>query len=306
MSIVEKAAEKLKARKSSEPEFSPRAEPALERALPETLPTIERLQERAPAAEPAETMPVCHVDLVALQRLGLLPSEGEAAGRLADELRRIKRPLLDNAGGKGAKTLVHGERIVVTSAEPGEGKTFTAVNLALSLAREPDFEVLLVDADIPKYDLTRAFKLDGRPGLMDVLADEQRHPAEVIVRTDIPNLLLVPAGKRHPLTSELFGSRRMDYVLAELGGRNRRRLVIFDSSPLLATSESTVLISHMGQVAMVVAAGRTRQQAVNSALESVNDSQYVGLILNKSHLPASESSYDSYYGQYSRGLEGDA
>jgi protein-tyrosine kinase len=175
------------------------------------------------------------------------------------------------------------------------------LNLALSLARELDFEVLLVDGDIPKSHITRVLGLSGRPGLMDVLVDERRHPAEVIVRTDVPNLLVVPVGERHPLTAELFGSLRMEYVLEELGGRNLHRLVVFDSSPLLATSESQVLASHMGQVVVVIAAGHTGQHAVNSALQSLNDSQYVGLILNMSCLPASENHYDNYYGLYSRG-----
>src|SRR6185437_9441789 len=115
---------------------------------------------------------------------------------------------------------------------------FTAVNLALGLAREPDFEVLLVDGDVPKSDITRTLGLEDSPGLMDVLADERCKPADIIVRTDVPNLLVVPAGKRHALAAELFGSLRMEYVLEEFGGRNRRRLVVFDSSPLLATSES--------------------------------------------------------------------
>lgn len=140
---------------------------------------------------------------------------------------------------------------------------------------------------------------------MDVLGDERRQPVEVIVRTDVPNLMVVPVGERQSLTTELFGSRRMDYVLEEFGGRNRRRLVVFDSSPLLATSEAPVLASHMGQVVMVVAAGRTPRQVVNSALEGLNDSQYVGLLLNMSRLPASENHYDYYYGRYYRDHEGD-
>jgi exopolysaccharide/PEP-CTERM locus tyrosine autokinase len=237
------------------------------------------------------------VDEAALRRAGFLPTEEEAASRLADEVRRLKRPLLDNATGKRAKPLAHAERIVVTSAIPGEGKTFTTVNLALSLAREPDFEVLLVDGDIPKSDITRVLGLDGQPGLMDVLADEQCTPEEVIVRTDVPNLLVLPAGERHPLTSELFGGRRMEYILETLAGRNRRRLVVFDSSPLLATPESPILASHMGQVVVVVAAGHTRQHELKSALESLDDSQYVGLMLNMSRLPPIENHYYSHYGQ---------
>jgi exopolysaccharide/PEP-CTERM locus tyrosine autokinase len=296
MSIVEKAIEKLKTLQP-EPSVSPSAEvvPA------HSAPTIERLSGRARTVDQsAETAPPWHVDLAALERAGLLPAGDEANDRLADELRRIKLPLIDNAIGKGTKVLPHAGRIVVTSAVPGEGKSFTAVNLALSLAREMDFDVLLVDGDIPKSHITRALGLEGQPGLMDVLVDERRQPAEAIVRTDVPNLLVVPVGRRHPLTTELFGSLRMEHVLEELGGRHLRRLVVFDSSPLLATPESQVLASHMGQVVMVVAAGRTGQHAVDSALQNLSDSQYVGLILNMSCLPASENYYNTYYGLYPR------
>lgn len=296
MSIVEKAAEKLKALRP-EPVSPLPPEPESEPGSLHPGSTIERLPKRAHAeAPPMEAAPLWHVDQVALKRMGFLPAEDDGNGRLADEMRRIKRPLLANMTGRGAKAFDHAERIVVTSAAPGEGKSFTAVNLALSLSREPDFEVLLIDGDIARSNITRAFGLDGRPGLMDVLADERRKPTEVIVRTDVPNLLVVPAGGRHPLIGELFGSRRMESVLEAFGGRNRRRLVLFDSSPLLATSESQVLASFMGQVVVVVAAGRTRQQALNASLQCLKGSQYVGLVLNMSHLPASENHYDSGYG----------
>ena len=301
MSIVEKAIEKLKA---LQPE--PSLSPPVETAPAHSAPTIERLQNRAQAVDQTgELAPLWHVDPKALKRAGLLAADEEANDRLADELRRVKRPLMRNATGKGAEVSANARRIMVTSAAPGEGKTFTAVNLALSLAREPDFEVLLVDGDIPKAHVTRALGLEKHPGLMDVLVDERRDPGEIVVRTDIPNLLVVPVGERHPLTAELFGSLRMDYVLEELGGRDRRRLVVFDSSPLLATSEAQVLASHMGQIVVVVAAGRTGQHLVNSALERLDSAQYVGLILNMSRLPASESHYDNYYGQYPRGHEGE-
>lgn len=299
MSTVEKAAERLKTLQLE----------ALSTPLPEATPaqpaptTIERLQDRPVVTEqPAETAaPLLHVDKAALVRAGVLPAGEEASDRLADELRRVKLPLMRNAAAQGSEALVHAGRIMVTSALAGEGKTFTAMNLALSLARELDFEVVLVDGDIPKSHITRIFGLQGKPGLMDVLADEQRSPIEVIVRTDVPNLLVVPVGERHSLAAELFRSQRMEYVLREFAARNPQRLLVFDSSPLLAVSEAQVLASHMGQVAMVIAAGVTPQQAVNLALQGLDDSQYVGLILNMSSLPATENHYDSYYGQYSNG-----
>lgn len=299
MNIVEKAAEKLKTLQPERPVPPPQTE---DPAPLHVASTVERLQDRAwTEAEPSLTdaTPPWHVDERALQRAGLLPREDGAGGRLADEVRRVKRPLLDNVGGKSAKPLEHAQRIVVTSAVPGEGKTFTAVNLALSLAREPDFEVLLVDGDIPKSNITRVLGLEGRPGLMEVLANEERRPADMVVRTDIPNLLVLPAGKRHPLAAELFGGRRMEYMLKGLGGHGRQRLLVFDSSPLLATPESQTLVAHMGQVLVVVGAGHTRQHEVASALEGLGDSQYVGLVLNMSRLPAIENHYYSHYSHYS-------
>jgi exopolysaccharide/PEP-CTERM locus tyrosine autokinase len=304
MSIVEKAVEKLKTLPPESP--APPAPSSSGKGPPHTAPTVERLQERARVVEQqVEVAPPWPVDMYALKRMGLIPADAEAERRLADELRGVKRPLLANAIGKGAETFIHGKRIVVTSAEAGEGKTFAAVNLALSLAREADFEVLLVDGDVPKSDITRIFGLSDKPGLMDVLADEQRAPTDAIVQTDVPNLLVVPAGQRHPLAAELFRSRRMEYVLDELGGRNRRRLVVFDSSPLLATSESQVLASHMGQVVLVVAASRTRRQAVHSALRRLNELQYVGLVLNMSRLPAAENYYNRH-SHYLRAFKGGA
>ena len=239
-----------------------------------------------------------HIDLDALVRAGLLPSEDEASGRLSNEVRRAKLPLLNNATGKSAKVPEFADRIVVTSAVPGEGKTFTAIHLAMSLAREPDFEVLLLDADIPKSDVTRTFGLEGYPGLMDILVDEMRRPTDVILHTSIPNLFLVPAGQRSSLAAELFGGRRMAQVLEELGASSKQRLLVFDSSPLLATPEARVLASQMGQVVVVVGAGHTRRYELKSALEGLGGSQYVGLILNKSRLPAIENPYYGYYGQY--------
>ncbi len=297
MSIVEKAVEKLKTR---QPEPPPRPDEAAPVA-PVLAPTVERSQEQVHAVEvPDEAAPPWHLDLDNLRRSGLVPGEAEAERRLTDELRRVKRPLLNNMAAGEAGAIAHAERIVVTSAVPGEGKTFTAMNLALSLAREPDFEVLLVDGDIPKANVTRALGLEGRPGLMDVLIHPQLRPADVIVPVDVPNLLVVPTGERHSLTAELLGGRRMTQVLeAWSGGRHRQRLLVFDSPPLLATSEAQVLTSHMGQVVMIVAAGRTRRQEVRIAMQAMGDSQYVGLVLNMSRLPPSESHYyDSYYSNY--------
>ncbi|HET8555173.1 MAG TPA: AAA family ATPase [Rhodanobacteraceae bacterium] len=295
MSIVEKAAEKLK---NLQPGELPPPQDA-DAAVPPVASTLERAHERMQEAKPADAdaaTPPWHVDMKRLKRAGLIPGEVDAARRLGDEVRRVKRPLLNNLGGKRAARFAHAERIVVTSAVPGEGKSFTSLNLALSLAREPDFEVLLIDGDVPKSNITQSLGLEDRPGLMDLLVHKDMQPADVIVRTDVPNFLVVPAGQRHPLTTELFGGRRMEHVLDAWDRPDRQRLLVFDSSPLLATSEAQVLASHMGQVVMIVAAGRTRRQELNTAMQSLSESQYIGFVLNMSRLQASENHYyDSYY-----------
>ena len=291
MSIIEKAMEKLKTPQ-------PEAAPPLPRRENPASPAAGRAQERmqvvadnAPAPWP--------VDMDRLRDEGLVPVEQAAERRLIDELRRIKRPLLNNTGGERAKSLTHPERIMVTSAIPGEGKTFTALNLALSLAREPDFEVLLIDGDIPKANITRSLGLQDKPGLMDVLVHPDRRPDNVIVRTEIPNLLVVPTGERHPLTAELFGGRRMKQVLEAWGHPRRQRLLLFDSSPLLATSEAEALASDVGQIVMIVAAGRTRQQELKAAMQRLGESQYIGFVFNMSRLPGMENPYyDDYYSNY--------
>lgn len=302
MSIVEKAVEKLKALQPQvgtlagvKPSVGSASE-ILASHSPSTA-SVERLQDKIRAVHAtADKAPELQLDRAGLKRAGLLPAEDEAAHRLADELRRIKHPLLANiTGRKGATAVANGHRIMVASAVPGEGKTFTSLNLAMSLAKERDYEVLLVDADIPKCDLTRALHLEGHPGLLDVLTDEQRRPDDVIARTDVPNLMVVPVGRPSTLTAELLGSRRMEQVLQEFTGQGQRRLLIFDSSPLLATSEAQVLASRMGQIILVVAAGRTTQQAVKSAIQTLDGSKCINLILNMTRLWAGEGYYGTYY-----------
>lgn len=284
MSIVEKAMARLRAQA-----------PATAAAAPART-SVERAVAAAPVPPSTPAASTLHIDRVALEHAGLLPADRDTGARLANELRHIKRPLLENIRNATDLAAARARRILVSSALPGEGKTFTALNLALSLAHERDFEVLLVDGDVPKCDITRACGLQGHPGLLDVLADEGRNAADVIVRSDIANLLLVPTGTHHSLAAELLGSRRMDAVLAQFAGGQAPRLVVFDSPPLLATVEAQALAAPMGQVVMVVAAGHTTRQELAAALEGLTNAQYVGLVLNKSRLPASESHYYGYYG----------
>jgi len=240
---------------------------------------VERL---GAAAEEARAVPCHNLDLARLREQGYLTPE-EADGPLAEQYRIIKRPLLMNAFGRGAVPIEGGNLIMVTSSVPGEGKTFTALNLAMSMAMELDHTVLLVDTDVVKPSLTELLGLKGRPGLTDVLAGGEVGLGEVIVRTNVPKLRVIPAGCGRANSTELLASQAMRDLVQELAERYPDRVVVFDSPPLLVASQASVLTYLVGQVVVVVEAGRTPQPVVKEALALVDSSKAVGLVLNKSH-----------------------
>lgn len=213
---------------------------------------------------------------------------------MADQYRLIKRPLLDNASGKSADISDDANLIMVTSALPGDGKTFTCINLALSMAMEKDTSVLLVDADVAKPHVSELFGVLQQPGLIELLKDKKRKVSEFVLRTDIPGLRLLPAGTPDDNATELLASRRMKRITQELSTTYPDHVVIFDSPPLLVTSEARVLASAVGQIAMVVRAGKTPQKAVTDAIENLDASKAVNLIFNEADAAFNSSIYSSY------------
>lgn len=230
------------------------------------------------------------LDLERLAGLGLVTQEGGRTA-VAEDFRAIKRPLLRTAR---AATNANSNLIVVTSALPGEGKTYCAVNLAMSIAMEMDSTVLLVDADVARPSVLKVLGLPPGPGLMDVLLGEQADLSDVILRTNIRTLSVVPAGRADKHATEVLASRSMSRLLADIAGRYADRIVIFDSPPLLLTTEASVLAAHMGQVVMVVEAEHTTQHAVKEALQRIQHCPNVNLIYNKSRATADAK----YYGYY--------
>jgi exopolysaccharide/PEP-CTERM locus tyrosine autokinase len=229
------------------------------------------------------------IDLAWLAGLGMVTHEG---GRTpaAEDFRIIKRPLLRNLRGDDA--IRNGNLIVVTSALPGEGKTYCAINLAMSIAMERDITVLLVDADVARPSVLNTLGLPARPGLMDILLNDALELADVILKTNVPTLSILPAGRRNRHATELLASRSMSTLLSEIANRYADRIVIFDSPPLLITTEAGVLAAQMGQVVLVVEAERTTQDTVREALRRIEPCQHISLIYNKSP-PGRE-----YYGYY--------
>ena len=214
-----------------------------------------------------------------------------------DEYRRIKRPLLSNAFGKSSSLVERGNLILVTSSLPGEGKTHTAINLALSFASERDHTVLLIDCDVARHGTSRALGIADRQGLIDVIEEDDFTIGDAMMRTDIPQLSLVSAGKQHEFVTELLSSRRMADLVTEIGERYDDRIIVFDGPPLIPTPQTQVLTGLVGQVVFVVEAGKTPQSVVEEALELIPEGQAVGLLMNKSEgLSERGSYYSSYYG----------
>jgi exopolysaccharide/PEP-CTERM locus tyrosine autokinase len=213
-----------------------------------------------------------------------------------DEYRRIKRPLLSNAFGKTASLVDRGNLILVTSSVPNEGKTHTSINLALSMAQERDHTVLLVDCDVAKQGVSRRLGLGNVPGLVDVLENDDFTVGDALLRTDIPELTVLCAGKQHEYVTELLASKRMTSLVDEIASRYEDRVIIFDAPPLLPTPQTQVLAGLVGQIVFVIEAGTTPQYIVEEALEMLPDEKAIGLVMNKSEGTFGRSGY--YYGYY--------
>lgn len=246
-------------------------------------------------SRPARVSGEVQLDHDNLAREGVTPF-GAVAEQIADEFRRLKRPLLasvfhhtNEEGGNDRRNLV-----MVTSALSGEGKTFTAMNLAMSIALERDRTVVLVDADVAKPHVSRLLGIDQEPGLLDLLRDDTLDVSEVLLQTDMPALKVIPAGHRDRYATELLASQRMDAIATELADRYPDRVILFDSPPMLQTAEAPVLAALMGRIVMVIHAGQTPQQAVTAAIELIGE-RPTNLVLNKSRMKHNADYYGGYY-----------
>ena len=185
---------------------------------------------------------------------------------------------------------------MVTSSSPAEGKTFTSINLAVSVAMELDKTVLLIDADIHKPAASDILGVGDRPGLIDVLSSKDVDLASVLVRTDIPSLSLLPVGKERIDANELLSSNAMAALMKELAHRYHDRVIVIDTPPILVANEAAVLSNLVGQVVVVVEAEKTRKTLLDEALSAITlRNKSVGLVLNKSRIRPDRY---SYYGSY--------
>lgn len=243
------------------------------------------------------------IDLDALSAAGIV-SPTAPRSQIADQFRVIKRPLIRNAMGKGASVIANGNLIMVTSALAGEGKSFTAINLALSIATELDNTVMLVDADVARPSVLRVLGLPPSPGLLDMVLDESLDMSSVLLKTNIDKLSILPSGLQHQRATELLASDAMIRMLGTMASRYPDRIVIFDSPPLLLTTEARVLATHMGQIVMVVRAETTLQTDVQHALSQIEACPVKLLVLNQAR-SASEGAYGYGYGYGGYGYRGE-
>lgn len=296
MSLIEQAIKKLQGSDEDNAVF------------PGTVPVFGRILDLPLHGETngrvAHTVPrrVVQLDREALVSSGYLPPV-EFQRRMADQFRHAKRPLLDAALGRGTEQLVDGSRIMITSSVPNEGKTFVSFNLAVSMSLERDLSVVLIDADVAKRHISQLFGVDREPGLLDAIQDENCDIEALVLPTSFQNLHVLPAGRPAETATELLTGHRMESVVAKLGvGFDRRRILVFDSPPLLLTSESRALTRHVGQIVLVVRAGSTPQQAVDDAITCAGRERPLRLLLNQCESMVEPGYYyhDGAYGQYGR------
>lgn len=293
MSIIEKALNKSKSESGGD-SSGPSSRP------------IEKILDQKVSSEPAENirlgrtskpkhaMACCDIDLEGLDQIGII-TPGSVRTRFKEEYRLIKRPLLDRAfEEKTSRNGRHNNVIMVTSATPGEGKTFTSISLAISIADEQNRRVLLVDADVVNPSVAKTFGVSEEVGLVDYLSGDFDDISELLCQTNVEDLSFLQAGKRHHLTTELLASKQMAQLIDELSRRYPDRVIILDSPPLMHTSEASVLAGLAGQVVLVVAENSAKQSDVKKAIARLGNRRDIGLILNKSR--SASNRYGYYYG----------
>jgi receptor protein-tyrosine kinase len=293
MNLIEEAAKRLRQLEEAGVQLNVRAAPVELSAQPKR-PVPQAKKRPAPQPHPAQ---VRNLDLGRMQANGFItPTMPES--RLLHEFRVLKRPLIQHALGRTATQGPNRNLIMVTSALSGEGKTYVALNLAMSLAMEVDCRVLLVDADVIRPSVPRVLGIEPARGLMDILTRPDTDLGDVTLGTNVERLTLLLAGTAHAGASEVLASDAMTTLLADMSSRYPDQIVVFDSPPLLATTESRVLATYMGQVVVVVEAENTTHGMLESALSTVESCPLVYTLLNK----ASESKGSLYgYGAHSHG-----
>lgn len=296
MSIVEKALHKVQANN-----------PAPSAAVGQ-LPRAPKSREATPTSASGAVERLAHADSVALdfgalQSLGVLPRQDEEE-RFTEQFRRAKRPVVDFAMGRESPGALRKSVAMITSAVAGEGKTFVSFNLSLSIARERDVSILLVDGDVAKGHITEVLGLQNRGGLTDLLSKGDLDPESLVLGTNVAGLCVLPSGRRTSGAPELFASERMTEIVQKLAAADPKRIVLFDTSPLLMTSESRALARLVDQIVLIVRAESTPQPVLLEAINLLDKTKTIRCILNQSRAMGMTEYYYGYgYHQNARPSE---
>lgn len=270
----------------------PAPEPVEAEAAPAPAPRLLRAVE-APAVRPRPVEGLAEINRDVLAAGGFIVPEAQVTG-LAEEFRLIKHQLLADI--EAAKQPEERRRaVLVCSGQPKAGKTFCAINLALSLSGEKEVEILLVEGDFLKPDALALLGIAGGPGFVDALLDPSADPESYVVRTDVPGLSVLPAGAKTNNVPELLASDRCREVLAKLVAGNRQRIILFDSPPVLMASHATVLAGLVGRALVVVRADQTTEADLRETIGLLRGCE-TSLILNGAGLAVTGRKFGAYDG----------
>jgi protein-tyrosine kinase len=267
--------------------------PASQVSAPPSAPYVSRGFTADPAASLLQGP--TSVDAVSLERAGMV-DWSRTRTRISEEFRLVQRQIIRSAFGPGAEP-GFSNLLLVTSARPGEGKSFMSTNLAGSIARQGDHHVLLVDADSKRDSICYSLGLAQARGLLDLAANPKLDPAPLIVKTPIERLSILSVGRERERSAELFSTKEMTRLIQSLGRRYADRLLILDAPPCLSTSDPAVLAQVVGQILFVVEADRTQRDEIEASLDLIQACPTITMVLNKQQISSRYTfgAYSSYY-----------
>ena len=254
--------------------------------LPESMKRRADVQQPAERPLQAEESPVfqlketIEVDQARLREFGMI-RDGASSDDVRQQFQGIKRPILNIAFGSIGASIEHSNVIMFASAMPGSGKSFCSLNLARSISRERDYGVVLIDADVRKPNISRAFGIEDRPGLIDYLLDPNVSLRDIAIGTDLHDIIVIPSGQQHEEAAELLASKRMQEFVQLVSRRFEDYAILVDAPPLLLTNEAQELAARVGQIVLVIEAGVSTQDSVLKAAEMLNREKPINVILNK-------------------------
>lgn len=270
MSRLKKALEKAKEERGN------RAEGQIERHDPAPLPAesnlsiIAQKDYRPLKLQFSDTRIVpCDSAIMRMNRIIAVCTEDEA-----NKLKILRTQILNRIMEQGKNSLL------VTSANPGEGKTLTSINLAISFSHQLNKTVLLVDTDIRKPSIHKFFGLDDGPGLSDYLIGKARIP-ELLINPGLDRFVILPGGRPLTNSTELLGSPRMKALVDEVKHRYRDRFIIFDTAPVLTSADPMVLSNLVDSILVVVEAERTKREDIQKLFEVMQNKPIMGTVFNK-------------------------